>query len=160
MHATGGIRPLWGAPDLHHLVVRHTTPIDWMTSLPGVISQAITTPDGSYVTGQPIQFALIANPTKSISRRGHRSKITPLPPEEWKAWLDRKLTDAINLHTIDCAKLTAAEGKKPNMRTTHQRVMFNGTGTVKNATALEHHLTNGVGRGKAYGCGLLLAEAA
>ena len=51
-----------------------------------------------------------------------------------------------------------ATGLKPGMRTKHRRALFHGTARVKDATKLHTLMRNGVGRGKAYGCGLLITQ--
>lgn len=158
LHATGGDKHLWGTPDPQHLVVRHPTPVDWLTSLPGVAAQAVTTPTAPHIAGEPIRFAIIANPTRAQPVKGKRGKVRALPPEKWTAWLDRKLGDALNLHTIESTAMPTATGKKDAMRTVHRRVLFTGTATVKTPETLHTLMREGIGRGKAYGCGLLLTE--
>ncbi|KAA8723228.1 type I-E CRISPR-associated protein Cas6/Cse3/CasE [Corynebacterium phocae] len=154
--ATGG-QHLWGLPDDHHLVVRHEAAIDWVAQLPGILRQAVTTPTEVPVTGAPVRWAIIANPVKSLPRPGaKRGKLAPLDPQSYGAWIERKLSPALNPKFIRAEHLPPAIGRKPGGRTTHHRAMLTGTATVKNQAQLEHLLTTGVGRGKAYGCGLLL----
>ena len=43
---------------------------------------------------------------------------------------------------------------------THYRVLVEGVGTVRNSDTLAALMADGVGPGKAYGCGLLLTEEA
>lgn len=157
-YATGETN-LWGLPDPHHLIIRHKTPINWNQAMPGIIKQAITTPTPTPITGTHINWGIIANPTKSTPQpHGKRGKITPLPPEKWNTWIDKKLHQAINIHTIDTCGLPTGIGHRHTQKVTHRKVLFTGTGTVKNQQTLNHLIETGIGRGKAYGCGLLLIE--
>lgn len=160
MHACQGVRPLWGMPDHHHLVVRHERPVDWVASLDGVVQQAVTVPTTTPETGVPVRYAIIANPVVSITVPGKRGKRTPAPPEKWNAWLERRLGEALNLRSIDGTLLGTAHGKRHDTRVLHTRVLFTGDATVRNRAALETVLRDGAGPGKAYGCGLLLVEVA
>lgn len=154
-------RGLWGSPDPGVLVVRHDRPADWLAGMPGVVAQAVTTPTDVPITGAHVEYAIIANPTSAkAAGMGKRGTVHPLPPDEWKAWLARKLDPALNLRTIDCEAMPTAVGRKPDQKVTHRRVMFTGKATVKNQTELATLMRDGVGRGKAYGCGLLLVEEA
>lgn len=151
-------RFLWSLPDPRTLVVQHDEPVHWPDVMTGVISRTHTTTTSTPITGAPIQWAMIANPTKATRIKGQRGKRTPLPPEEWKTWVARKLDGAINIHTIDTTRMPIARGKRHTMTVTHQRVMYLGTGTVANRQALADLQRDGVGPGKAYGCGLLLVQ--
>lgn len=158
-HATNGTQHQWAQPDQHHLIVRHQHPIDWNNTLTGIITQAITTPTTTPITGAPITYGLIANPTWAQSQgHGQRSKRRALPPEQWNQWLERKLGDALNLHHIDCTALPTAIGKRHTTHTIHRRVLYTGEATVKNHEQLDKILHTGIGSGKAYGCGLLLTQ--
>lgn len=161
MHACRGQRPLWGAPDMSTLVIQHDTPVDWTASMPGIIRQAVTIPTTTPITGAPIQWAVIANPTAAIMQPGaKRGKRRALPPEKWNIWVERKLAAGINIHSIDGCALPTARGTKQTMRTQHRRVLFTGTGTVSNRADLTALQYDGVGPGKAYGCGLLIVTEA
>lgn len=153
-------RFLWSLPESHTLVVQHDAPVHWPDAMPGVIARTHTTEVCTPITGAPIRWAIIANPTKATRIKGQRGKRTPLPPEEWKAWVVRKLDGAINIHTIDATRMPTARGKRHTMTVTHQRVMFTGTGTVASQATLAELQHAGVGAGKAYGCGLLIVQEA
>ena len=151
---------LWSLPDSRTLVVQHDEAVHWPDVMPGVIDRTHTTTSTTPITGAPIKWAMIANPTKSIPVEGKRGKRTPLPPEQWKAWVARKLDGAINVHTIDATRLPTARGRRHTMTVTHRRVMFTGTGTVASQQTLADLQRDGVGAGKAYGCGLLIVQEA
>lgn len=154
-------RFLWSLPEPRTLVVQHEEPVHWPELMPGVVARTHTTDVSTPPTGVPIQWALIANPTKSVSRgNGVRGKRTSLSPEEWKAWVARKLDGAINLRDVDATLMPVARGQKPDRVTFHRRVLFTGTGTVANRAALSRLQQDGVGAGKAYGCGLLIVQEA
>ena len=157
MHACMGVRPLWGTPDMLHLVVRHESPVDWVREFPDA-QQCVTLPTEVPITGVPVRYAMIGNPITNVTQPGGRGKRVPAPPEKWKSWCERRLGDALNLTLIDSTLLPTATGKKNTMKTTHQRVLFTGEATVKNQEALAQVMRDGTGPGKAYGCGLLLVE--
>lgn len=151
---------LWSLPDPHTLVVQHDEAVCWPDVMPGVISRTHTTSSTTPITGAPIQWAMIANPTKATPVKGQRGKRVPLPPEDWKAWVARKLDGAINLRDVDAALMPTARGKRHDMIICHRRVLFTGTGTVANQEKLAALQHDGVGAGKAYGCGLLIVQGA
>lgn len=153
-------RFLWSLPQGRTLVVQHEEPVHWPGVMPGVVARTHTTTVDTPITGAPVTWALIANPTKSQFRPGKRGKRVPLPPEEWKAWVGRKLDGAINLHEVDATLMPVARGKRHEMTIYHRRVLYTGTGTVANQQALAGLQRDGVGAGKAYGCGLLIVQEA
>ncbi|WP_151530555.1 MULTISPECIES: type I-E CRISPR-associated protein Cas6/Cse3/CasE [Corynebacterium] len=160
LHATGGARPLWGCPSPHGLVVRHDAPVDWKTAMAGVADGYTTRVEEIPAPGAEITFGLIGNPAKAEKREGTRGKITALPEAEWDTWLLRKLAPALDIPhlTLGHVPLANAHGVKPQRRVTLRRVMFRGEAIVNDQIVLAQLLANGVGRGKAYGCGLLLVE--
>lgn len=154
-------RFLWSLPDQRTLIVQHESPVHWPEVLPGVIARTHTVDVSTPITCAPIHWALIANPTKSVSRgKGKRGKRTPLGPDEWESWVRRKLDGAINIHEVDAHLMPVARGKRHTMTTFHRRVMFTGTGTVASQAALAALQRDGIGAGKAYGCGLLIVQEA
>lgn len=153
-------RFLWSLPESRTLVVQHEEPVHWPGVMPGVVARTHTTTVDTPITGAPVTWALIANPTKSQFRPGQRGKRVPLPPEEWKAWAGRKLDGAINLHEVDATLMPVARGNRHEMTIYHRRVLYTGTGTVANQQALAGLQRDGVGAGKAYGCGLLIVQEA
>lgn len=158
-HAADGEKLLWAVPDKTHLVVRHEHPIDWASSLGRNLHQATTIEEDNPITGEHVFYALIANPTIAKSRgAGKRGIVQPLPESEWHTWAHCKLSDALNIHTMGIAHLPAAVGKKKDRTVTHTRIIITGHATVRNADTLQALKEHGIGRGKAYGCGLLLTE--
>ncbi|EEI77643.1 type I-E CRISPR-associated protein Cas6/Cse3/CasE [Corynebacterium striatum] len=158
LHATDGKPVLWASPDTKHLVVRHETPVDWIKAIRGV-TQAVTLPTQIPAASARINYALIGNPILSqYQGPNKRGKKTPAPPEKWNEWLQRRVGNALNLHSIDGTRLPPAKGKKPDMQTIHHRILFTGRATVKDQDALQTLMESGIGSGKAYGCGLLIVE--
>ena len=152
---------LWGLPDAHTLVIQHDKPIHWPGVMPGVIDRTHTIETTTPITGAPIEWAIIANPTKARSQGPEkRGKVTPLEPGLWKKWIERKTAGAINIHDVDATPLPTARGQRHTAVVTHRRVLFNGTGTVANHDLLAALQNEGIGRGKAYGCGLLIIQEA
>lgn len=141
-------RCLWALPDPNFLVVQHQNPIDWSTRLPGIVDRSHTAE-----TPRHIQWCLIGNPVKR-----HGGKAEPLPCGAAKQWADRLLSPAVDLHTIHQEALPPSIGAKPHSQVVHHRVLFHGDATVRDVETLDHLRTSGVGRGKAYGCGLLLTR--
>lgn len=153
-------RGLWAIPDPRTLIIRHPDPITWHTAMEGVIAHSHTVVAPTHQDGERISWALIANPTKAEPVRGRRGTIRPLPPEAWADWMDRKLAPAMIIDSIEHQPMRTAIGIKPDRKITHRRVCFTGTATVRDADALTTLADTGIGRGKAYGCGLLVTRSA
>lgn len=152
---------LWSLPNRRTLVVQHDVPVHWPEILPGVITRTHSVETTTPITGAPIQWALIANPTMSVSRgKGRRGKRTPLGEDDWEPWVHRKLDGAINIHSVDASLMPVARGQRHEMTIYHRRVIFTGTGSVASHDTLAGVQRAGVGAGKAYGCGLLIVQEA
>ncbi|WP_018024111.1 type I-E CRISPR-associated protein Cas6/Cse3/CasE [Corynebacterium ulceribovis] len=152
-----GERGLWAQPQPDTIVIQHGRPIDWLAH-DDLIKSSFTTEIPQHADGDEITFALIGNPTFQKFERGKRGKRKPLPPERWNEWLERRMGEILDLHTIDTTSMSTATGRYHARRTTHLRVMYLGMATVKDAARLHTLKANGVGRGKAYGCGLLITQ--
>nr|DAI33615.1 MAG TPA: Cas system-associated protein [Caudoviricetes sp.] len=152
---------LWSLPDRRTLVIQHDEPVHWPDVMPGVITRTHSVEAITPITGVPVQWALIANPTVCVSRgKGRRGKRTPLGEEDWVPWAHRKLDAAINIHEVDATLMPVARGQRHEMTIYHRRVIFTGTGTVACRDTLADIQRAGVGAGKAYGCGLLIVQEA
>lgn len=161
MHALDGTpsgRVLWCVPDARTLIVQANAPV------PDSIGGATVVGTGPVRTrfepGDRVQVALIANPTRAIST-GHttRGTVRPVPIGDCADWLARKTAGALDLRDVEVEELGARTGARHNMRVTHRLVGYAATATVTDSDALKHLITHGVGRGKAYGAGLLLVNA-
>lgn len=155
-------------PDLQHVVEQ----AGWATS------PAETTSYSRFLNqlrlGQEWRFRLRANPVKAVKAAGSsRGKVLPhVTPAQQLEWLKRrseKLGFALTSRAIEEGSevLDVAvtgrrdrsfrrRGENGGMDTvTLRQVQFEGTLAVTGVAALRDALINGIGRGKAYGCGLL-----
>lgn len=131
--------------------------------------------------GQEWGFRLTANPVKSLHRPGQRGKPVPHVTEAQQiAWLDERAgRHGFELRRVpssgaegSCAgegmpdvRVTGREdlsfakrdttGSGRRRQVTLRRVRFDGTLRVLDAEAVRAALVQGIGRGKAYGCGVL-----
>lgn len=61
------------------------------------------------------------------------------------------------LHPLDTLRGQQPDkhGHRDHNRIRHARTRFDGTATITDPARLRHTILNGIGRAKAYGCGLL-----
>lgn len=146
-------RPLWAHPSPHLLLIQasEVAPISKHLAV-----RQVTTPTTTHPIGARVSVSVIANPTRAAFARGRRGRIEPLPPEEWSDWITRKLSPAIDMDRVASHRLGNRGGNRRGDRVVHLHVAFHATGTVTDAAALEAMQREGIGRGKAYGAGLLL----
>ncbi|WP_261623806.1 type I-E CRISPR-associated protein Cas6/Cse3/CasE [Nesterenkonia marinintestina] len=121
--------------------------------------------------GQQWGFRLRANPVKSIPREGRRGKVVPhVTPDQQLAWLtDRSGRHGFSVGSVtDPSSLTAEVTGRTDQRfgrrspdsarrttVTLRQAQFDGSLVIEDADAFRATLVDGIGRGKAYGCGLL-----
>lgn len=117
-------------------------------------------------TGQRLGFLLTANPVKAIADENGRlnckgemkkCRVPLLREEERRAWLARKLDGAAELENVELRTnrpLYFRKGKVGKI----VAVTLEGTLRVTNGAELVHHLKNGIGPAKAFGCGLMLVR--
>jgi len=165
------------------LVVQSRVPGDW-TGLPrGALARKphVITVDRTFRTGDSLGFRTIVNPTYSRADgppgdrpRGRRTAHTR--PDHVRTWFQSRLQppgeppkspdgiprigatatpDALSVRMLPAASST---GPHKGLRLT--RAEIRGTLTVTDPAALVAALVQGVGRGRAYGCGLLLTRDA
>jgi len=102
--------------------------------------------------GARYRFRLQANPT--VTRQGKRYGL--VGEEEQLAWLNRQ--GERHGFGIEAALVTASDvlaSRKGDSRISLQRVCFEGRLQVRELTAFSRALMQGIGPGKAFGCGLL-----
>lgn len=133
---------------------------------------------GDYHQGQPVQFRLAVN---AVVRRTEKRAdgregevVTPVPMDDatgdenttnqlaMTEWLGQKLAPALD--TVEIVNhqrevLSAAGGYKGNKNWSIQVDVIDGVATVGDVEALAKFMHEGVGRAKAYGCGLLTVRA-
>jgi CRISPR system Cascade subunit CasE len=115
-----------------------------------------------------IRYRIVANPTKAENRPGQRGRHQPLTGDNALTWWHRKANEAgLTLHHTDITDTTILRGdrttKQPPHRTPNSRARrlaittttFEGTATIHNPDHTRHAILTGIGRGRAYGCGLL-----
>lgn len=103
--------------------------------------------------GQQLRFRLKANPT--VSKDGRRHAV--LDRDGQFRWLRRKGEDhGFDPHRIDGAvDDRGAQFSRRGTTVTVHRVTFDGVLKVTDPAAFADALTTGIGRSKAYGCGLM-----
>lgn len=115
--------------------------------------------------GQVWQFRLKANPTRSGSKEwdesGRGKVFSHVTEEQQKQWLLRRSEtcgfalkpedfQVVGTKWHEFLKSNSSEGK-----VTLRTVVFEGVLTVRHLEHFKHALVSGIGRAKAYGCGLL-----
>ena len=149
-------RLLWCQPRRDLILVKAPTTLP-AAGFPGLADDATCRPLALIHEGT-VELALIANPTEYTARgeSDGRKRNRPLSPDRWGEWLARHLDGAVDLHEVATEALGAQRVTKPGRRVTHTRVGFHAVGNVLDPALLARAILCGVGRGKAYGCGLLL----
>ncbi|MBH3338061.1 type I-E CRISPR-associated protein Cas6/Cse3/CasE [Pseudomonas mendocina] len=102
--------------------------------------------------GSCYRFRLLANPT--VTRQGKRYGL--VGEQEQLAWLGRQ--GERHGFAVEAALVTASDvlaSRKGEGRISLQRVCFEGRLQVRELTAFSRALEQGIGPGKAFGCGLL-----
>ncbi len=117
-------------------------------------------------TGQRLGFLLTANPVKAIADENGRlnckgemkkCRVPLLREEEQRAWLVRKLDGTALLENVDLRTDRPLYFRKQGVGKIVP-VTFEGALRVTDSAELVHHLKNGIGPAKAFGCGLMLAR--
>lgn len=117
----------------------------------------------SLVRGQQWRFELVANPVSAkAGERGTRGKLVPhVTADQQIAWLAQRAETA-GFRLLDDAtvvgreRLSFKKGADPKARRISVSIArFSGTLEVTDAEALRKTLNQGIGRARAYGCGLL-----
>ena len=102
--------------------------------------------------GARYRFRLLANPT--VTRQGKRYGL--VGEQEQLAWLSRQ--GERHGFAVEAALVTASDvlaSRKGESRISLQRVCFEGRLQVRELAAFSRALEQGIGPGKAFGCGLL-----
>ncbi|MET8183348.1 type I-E CRISPR-associated protein Cas6/Cse3/CasE [Streptomyces sp. NPDC005336] len=134
--------------------------------------------------GLPVRYRFLGNAIRRCGRNstvGKWKQAIPLYGEDAERWwADRAAAAGLDLHTVlsgTADALTAwhrlkdhrdhRDGRGPTtqikgsgqatetLRVAHAATLFEGAATVRDPNALRGALLHGIGRGKAYGCGLL-----
>ncbi len=106
--------------------------------------------------GSTWKFRLTANPTVSKSHQGNNGQgkiIACNSIEEQKEWLLRKADK--HGFQVNGFNITQSIWKKFENQVSFLSVTYEGILTIENVALFREALINGIGRGKAYGMGLL-----
>ncbi|MFR9795115.1 type I-E CRISPR-associated protein Cas6/Cse3/CasE [Streptomyces sp. MS06] len=111
--------------------------------------------------GLAVNYRIVLNPVKRerlpLQQKGRRGRIIPLAGPEADHWWRQRAADAgLQLHVLTPTNLAPARARgadAPSMR--HSLVRYDGTATITDPQALTQAVLTGIGRGKAYGAGLL-----
>lgn len=153
--ATDSATYLWAHPIPGTLIVQSSAPLN-PRILANISTQATATQRTvTYNVGVRLSFAGILAPTRSETRPGQRGKIRSCTPQEAPDWFIRKIGSAAHIDTLTIEDMSPAKGGRGII---HPRAAFSGTLTVHDPKKLTDHLTQGIGRGKRFGTGLLLTK--
>lgn len=110
--------------------------------------------------GSRWRFRIVANPTKSVSRENQRGKVYPhITSDYQKKWLIEKSSKNGFLLSEDSFNIVQSKWlrfyKKESRPVSLLSVTYEGILEVTDEELFRNALINGIGRGKAYGMGLL-----
>jgi CRISPR system Cascade subunit CasE len=117
--------------------------------------------------GMTIRYRITANPSKQLARGhsgpGHPGQRVALRGAQAEAWW-RKRADHVGLTLTNLVMLphqdlvgrqTGQISKAGKGQIRHAAAQYDGTATIRDVDTVRSAISNGVGRGKPYGCGLL-----
>ncbi|TXS52765.1 type I-E CRISPR-associated protein Cas6/Cse3/CasE [Streptomyces sp. t39] len=116
--------------------------------------------------GMVVNYRCVANPVRKP--RATTRQADSLPPivalsgnaaiEWWERQSNASGLEPLNINAHPLAMVRGrrgSEGAAAEQRIQHARTQFDGTARILDAEMLREKLAKGIGRGKAYGCGLL-----
>jgi CRISPR system Cascade subunit CasE len=110
-------------------------------------------------TGTPVRFRVAVNAVMRCRRPDGKHRDDPLPEDQIDGWLVGKLTGALTgvtvLNSIRSVYGADRKGLKKGSTAALQVDTIDGVGIVDDPDRLLNLVVDGVGRAKAYGCGLL-----
>ncbi|WP_425315334.1 type I-E CRISPR-associated protein Cas6/Cse3/CasE [Streptomyces viridochromogenes] len=112
--------------------------------------------------GQQVRFLLDANATKATVRTGQRGKRVGLQTAEVIAWWERQASRA-GLATVEVRSrslgpvIARRQARSPTLL---QATRLEGLALITDPITLQRAVLSGIGRGRAYGLGLLCLRAA
>ncbi|MFG2441067.1 type I-E CRISPR-associated protein Cas6/Cse3/CasE [Streptomyces sp. NPDC048508] len=156
-----------------HLLVQSNLPPD-PSRLPAQFGTLTTRPLDALLdaleAGRSLRYRCTASPVRKpgATTRAHYNlpAVVPLNGTAAEEWWHRQANGVglkpLNLqsHPLDAARdrqhpATPRRDAKTTNRVHHHRIRFDGTATIIDPELLRTAIHNGIGRGKAYGCGLL-----
>ena len=147
-----------GRPDFSGLVRQYGSPDAdpaWKTRDYGKLLER-------FMPDQPWRFRLKANPVRSVKEKdapGRGKVMAHVTPEQQKQWLLKRAedcgfslaSDAFNVVHAQWLKFDKGGGHEVTLRT----ATFEGILTIADPERFREALLSGIGRAKAYGCGLM-----
>ncbi|MGW0771766.1 type I-E CRISPR-associated protein Cas6/Cse3/CasE [Streptomyces sp. NPDC002676] len=118
--------------------------------------------------GLAVRYRITANAirkpgatTRSLYGLSAVIPLTGAAAEEW--WIRQASKAGLKIHSVDSTPLDTARGRRDTSRQSgnrkpsiiHARTRFEGTALIEDTELLRQRLIDGIGKGKAYGCGLL-----
>ncbi|MEU4496967.1 type I-E CRISPR-associated protein Cas6/Cse3/CasE [Streptomyces sp. NPDC023998] len=156
------------APTGPHLLLQSRHQPD-TSRLPATYGKTVTQPiDALFDALRPalnVHFRCVASPvrkpgatTRSLYNLPAVISLTGPHADEW--WIRQADTAGLKILTLHSQPLDSATGLRriregEAQRVRHARTRFDGTAVIIDPHLLRTKLTDGIGRGKAYGCGLL-----
>ncbi|GAA2136822.1 type I-E CRISPR-associated protein Cas6/Cse3/CasE [Kitasatospora kazusensis] len=109
-----------------------------------------------------VRYRIAANairkPGRTTRELYNLSAVVPLNGQAAEDWWTRQAeASGLKVITVHSTLLDAATGarRQDQHRVKHTRTQFDGTALITDPDQLRTRLTDGIGKGKAYGCGLL-----
>src|SRR5699024_10590948 len=103
--------------------------------------------------GDRIALSAILNP---VSR--HDQKATTVPIGQTTEWLTPRLRGAVDLEHVEVEDLGCRRGWRGGRMITIAWRAITATAVITDPSMLETLISDGVGRAKGYGCGLLMVS--
>jgi CRISPR system Cascade subunit CasE len=153
-----------------HVLVQSAVEPDWSPLDADFFAEPVRTRDAGALlclpTGAHLRFRLVANPTRAIRPPGRDSRHAqhvPLRRDEGQngrlGWLLRKAEQggfSVHLETVVAADQPLMRGRRDgNAWLTIEPCRFEGILEITDAERFRVSIMSGIGRAKAYGCGLL-----
>ena len=112
--------------------------------------------------GQEWKFRLTANPTRKITDNGKKMVAAHVTAEQQKRWLlDRCVSNGFSIpsigddHAFDIVSRRLVDFRREGKTVSIQYTSYEGVLKVEDADLLRKCMLNGIGRAKAYGCGMM-----
>lgn len=108
--------------------------------------------------GTRLRYRIAANATKRLAgvygeKAGRLTTLAGAEAEEW--WRQRAAANGLDVDELTAARQESARSGDRNRPIKHTITRFDGTGTVTDPDLLRTAVEDGIGRARAYGCGLL-----
>lgn len=176
-------RALWSQPSPRYLVIRHTRavtardlPRDWGPQIAhrdywwppdGAVVDWAVTVDASQSGQTAAQYARESAeraaglvPGRTAARPARRPSAIRTP-EQMADVVTGRLAPVMTLSDVTAGRLAHRVGRRPAGNSMHSnQVPVQGRGVIVDAAALHALMDAGIGRGRAFGCGLVLARPA